>query len=56
MKTKKYIFQQWRLFPYLADAYAFMVLAVATSQAFVDFNILVAFKNMEELVIFFKYC
>ncbi|KAK6637955.1 hypothetical protein RUM44_008378 [Polyplax serrata] len=48
----EYQLQQWRLFPYLADAYAYTVLGLATAQAFVDFNIMSAFKNTEELNIF----
>lgn len=46
----EYQLQQWRLFPYLASAYAYMVLALATSQAFVDFNILSTLKSDKALV------
>ncbi|KAL0272288.1 UNVERIFIED_CONTAM: hypothetical protein PYX00_005324 [Menopon gallinae] len=45
----EYQLQQWRLFPFLASAYAYTVLALVTSQAFVDFNILAASKCDQEL-------
>lgn len=45
----EYQLQQWRLFPYLASAYAYVLLALKASQAFVDFNILSTLKNDKEL-------